>query len=206
MTVLEAIAQRRSVRSYKPDPVPEEMLIRLVEAAHQAPSSRNFQPWEFIIVTDPELKRRLREAANNQAHVEQAGATFICLASFQQLDKVADRLLANIPADATAEYRERVMRTVTRIREDQEFRRSQLLANSYIAIAYLTLAAQEMGLGTVWMGGYDPEKVKAIFDIPDTYLVAALVSVGWPADGLALPPRSRRPLAEIYGVNRLPGR
>ena len=62
MEVLEAIRTRRSIRTYKPDPVPEEVLEEILEAGRWAPSAGSSQPWEFIIFTDPKVKRRLARA------------------------------------------------------------------------------------------------------------------------------------------------
>lgn len=202
MTVLEAIAQRQSVRSFKSEPVPHETLLQLIEAAHQAPSSWNLQPWEFVVVTDPEIKQALAVAANNQAHVAQAGATFVILGSLRQQDALAHRLEASIPADATAERRERTMRTVTRMRTDQEFRKSHVLNSTYISISWLVLAAQSLGLHSVWMGGFRADEVKSLLGVPEDYLVASLVSVGYPSDDWQPKPRKRRPLHEIYSFNR----
>lgn len=202
MNVLEAIQLRQSVRNYKPDSVPDEILVKLIEAAHEAPSSWNLQPWEFIVVTDPALKAQLKVAANNQAHVEQAGATIVCLGSLKQQDALADRIEKAIPPDATPERIERAMRTVNRMRQDEDFRKTHVLTNTYIAISFLVLAAQAHGLGTVWMGGFSPEKVKELLNIPEGYIVASLVSVGWPADEVQAPARKRRPLGEVYRWNK----
>ncbi len=202
MNVLEAIAARQSVRSFKPDPIPHETLVQLIEAAHQAPSSWNLQPWEFVVVTDPEIKKQLAVAANNQAHVAQAGATFVCLGSVRQQDALADRIEAGIPVDATPERRERTMRTVNRMRTDQEFRKSHVLNNTYIGISWLVLAAQGMGLHSVWMGGFKADEVKALLGIPADYIVASLISVGYPTDDWQPKPRKRRPLGEVYSLNR----
>ena len=62
MEVLEAIKTRSRIRAYKPDPVPEEVLEEILEAGRWAPSAANSQPWEFIVFTDPEIKRRLARA------------------------------------------------------------------------------------------------------------------------------------------------
>jgi nitroreductase len=70
--VYEAVKARRSVRSYKPDPVPEEVLRRVLEAARLAPSARNRQAWRFIAVTDPGKIEKLAEAANGQSFVAEA--------------------------------------------------------------------------------------------------------------------------------------
>lgn len=201
MNVLEAIERRHSVRTYQEKPIETEILIKLLEAAHQAPSSRNLQPWEFIVVTDPAVKRALRGAANDQAQVEEAGALFVCLGSLRQQDALADRIEGSLSPDATPERRERVMRTVARMRTDQEFRRMHVLTNTYIGISFLVLAAQSFGLASVWMGGFNAERVKEILSIPDDYLVASLVSVGYPREEQTQPPRKRRPVEEIQHWN-----
>jgi nitroreductase len=59
MDFMEVVRQRRSIRRYKPDPVPDEILNQILEAARLAPSGGNRQPWHFIVVKDPEKKRRL---------------------------------------------------------------------------------------------------------------------------------------------------
>jgi nitroreductase len=72
MEIYEAIRTRRSVRAYKPDPVPEEALGRVLEAARLAPSGGNRQPWKFIVVRDESLRMSLVPAAHNQAFIAQA--------------------------------------------------------------------------------------------------------------------------------------
>lgn len=62
MTVIEAIRTRRSVRAYKPDPIPEEVLMQVLDAARLAPSAGNRQPWVFYVVRSPEVKEKLRAA------------------------------------------------------------------------------------------------------------------------------------------------
>lgn len=59
MDVLEALLTRRSIRSYRKDPVPQELLERILEAGRWAPSASNSQPWEFIVFTEPDIKRRI---------------------------------------------------------------------------------------------------------------------------------------------------
>lgn len=72
MNVMQAIERRYSCRAYKPDPVEEEKLDQILEAARLAPSARNFQDWRFVVVTDPDKRVRLKTAARNQAFVAQA--------------------------------------------------------------------------------------------------------------------------------------
>lgn len=65
--VIEAIAKRRSVRSYEAKPVPRDVLQTIIEAANQAPSAMNSQPWRFVVVEDQGMKRKLLNAARPKA-------------------------------------------------------------------------------------------------------------------------------------------
>ena len=72
MDVMQAIKIRRSVREYRPDPLPEEVFSRLKDSLRFAPSACNNQPWKFIFVTDPELKKALAHAARDQKFIAEA--------------------------------------------------------------------------------------------------------------------------------------
>ncbi len=72
MDVIEAIRRRRSIRKYQNKPVEEEKLNRVLEAGRLAPSAKNLQDWRFIVVRDPDTRRRLAEAAKNQWFIAEA--------------------------------------------------------------------------------------------------------------------------------------
>jgi len=72
LDVFEAIKTRRSIRKYKPIPIPDEKLKKILEAARLAPSAANRQPWGFVVVRDAERKKALAEAANNQKFLADA--------------------------------------------------------------------------------------------------------------------------------------
>lgn len=72
MEVFEAIKSRRSIRTYKSEPVPEDKINKLLEASRLAPSASNRQNWKFLIVNDVEIKNQLVKACNNQAFVSTA--------------------------------------------------------------------------------------------------------------------------------------
>ncbi len=74
MDVFDAIKSRRSIRKYKQEPIPTEKLEAILEAARLAPSAANRQPWRFILVQDPDRKKALAEAANNQTFLKDAAA------------------------------------------------------------------------------------------------------------------------------------
>jgi nitroreductase len=80
MNVLDAIRTRRSIRRYKPDNIPDEDLKVILEAAQQAPSAGNKQPWKFIIVRDEDTKKKLAENSRRQLWVGDAGIVVAALA------------------------------------------------------------------------------------------------------------------------------
>ncbi len=74
MDVLEAMKSRRSIRKYKPEPIPDGKLQSILEAARLAPSAANRQPWRFVVVQNADCKKALAEAANNQTFLSDAAA------------------------------------------------------------------------------------------------------------------------------------
>ena len=80
MSFLDIVKKRRSVRSYLEKPVPEDVLLRILESARLAPSASNRQAWKFIVVKDPELRNALSVAANNQRFVGQAPVVIAAVA------------------------------------------------------------------------------------------------------------------------------
>ncbi|MEM3536303.1 MAG: nitroreductase family protein [Candidatus Bathyarchaeia archaeon] len=79
MDVFEVIEKRRSIRKYKPKPIPDKDLKKILEAGRLAPSGGNKQPWSFVVVTEPETKKALSIAANNQKFIADAGAVVVAL-------------------------------------------------------------------------------------------------------------------------------
>jgi nitroreductase len=175
------LARRRATPAFKPEPVPEELLRRALELGTVAPSGFNLQPWRFIVVRDPQLKRRLRSAAFGQRKVEEAPVMVIACgdtAAWKTGDlerMIADGLASGaIPDEETAEslrgsvadYLETVDMGVWVTRQ------------TMIAFSFLMLAAESLGLDTAPMEGFDERKVRAAFGIPETVRVVALLGIG----------------------------
>jgi len=78
MDFTTVVRTRRSVRSYKPDPIPEDALRRVLEAARMAPSANNVQPWHFIVVRDAAKRRELAKLAAGQSFVGEAPVVIVC--------------------------------------------------------------------------------------------------------------------------------
>lgn len=77
MDTLQTIRERRSVRRYKPEPIPNEDLTKIIEAGRLAPSAANRQPWRFILVTDPEQKAALAQACREQTWMVDAACILV---------------------------------------------------------------------------------------------------------------------------------
>lgn len=80
MELQEAIRKRKSIRDYEDKPVPDEKLMKVLEAARMAPSAGNRQNWKFIVVRDEKLRQELSQAAAGQAHVAKAPVVIAAVA------------------------------------------------------------------------------------------------------------------------------
>jgi nitroreductase len=80
LTVMDVIRRRRSIRKYRPSEIPREHLLEILEAGRLAPSAGNRQPWRFIVVRDPDQRRRLAEAARGQMFIADAAAVLVAIA------------------------------------------------------------------------------------------------------------------------------
>jgi len=209
LTVAEAIQQRRSIRSYRSDPVPQEMILQMLEAARVAPSGSNRQPWRFLVVTDPEEKRRLRQICLDQAFIEEAPVVFVACADLNAYTQASSRKrtqefidfgvqLSGRFAEALAQFDDPAFRKTTESIPDPDPQTvvAPATANTYIAVEHLVLTATALGLGSCWVGAITQHTaVKALLGIPDNAVVVALVTVGYAAS--VPPPRPRLPLEDI---------
>ena len=192
MDVSEAIRTRRSIRRFKPDPIPEEKIKLLLESARLAPSGTNTQPWRFIVVSDDDTKTKLQKAAHNQRHVKRAPVIIVCCADLQAFKEFPVRVDELIESGALPErtrevfipYLKKGMSTVTK-----DALMVAAAANVAIAVEHIVLQAVEIGLGTCWVRWYEDNQVKEILGIPDHIEVMALLPVGIPDEEPAPRPR-----------------
>ena len=84
LTVWEAIQERRSIRKFTSDNVPNEMIEQMLAAARLAPSAGNRQPWSFSVVKEKEVRRELRRICWNQPLIEEAPVVIVCFADLEQ--------------------------------------------------------------------------------------------------------------------------
>jgi len=180
------------------------MINEILEAARLAPSGGNRQPWRFLVVTDPEERAKLRKICWDQAFIEQAPVVFVCGADLTAYSQASRQKRSQELIDYG------VTRTLSGRFADPEFRASLLklpasdlklfvapaVAGTYIAIEHMVLTATALGLGCCWVGALGGEgEIHALFNLPKTLVVAAVLPVGY-TDNVP-PPRPRIPLSEI---------
>jgi len=167
LDVFEAIKKRRSVRAYTSEKVSEEDVEKLIEAARLAPSAGNIQPWEFILVTNAETKRRLSNAALHQTFIEEAPVVIVVCADVARSSWGYGSRGANL----------------------------YCLQDTAAATENIILAAQALGLATCWVGAFHEDEVAKVVNTPRNVRPVAIVPVGRPAEKPSAPPK--RSMREI---------
>src|SRR5262245_17277718 len=110
---LELVRSRRATRHYRPDPVPDELLDQLLEAARWAPRGFNLQPTHFVVVTDQAVKRKLQPACMGQRQIVEAGATVVFTGDRRARQNNFDRALKlDLEAGAINEAYEALLRRI----------------------------------------------------------------------------------------------
>lgn len=199
MELLKVITDRRSIRRFKPDAVPDEMIRELIDAARLAPSGGNCQPWRFVVIKSPSCKEQLAKFVP-QPFVTQAPLVIaVCVdksaMSKEYLKERTEELFKarSFLAPPTGKFdpNDYANKRPTGPEIDQSF----LNLNVAIAIDHLTLRAVDLGLGICWVMQFDNKKVKEILSLDDQYEPLVLLPVGFP--GQRPKPRPRLTLEDI---------
>ena len=164
---MEAIKNRRSIRKFKSDPVPDEALRILMEAVRWAPSWNNTQCWEMIVVKDQKVKLEVLKAVPkaNPAHSAMVEAPVILVLCG---GKAISGYYGGKPATVKGDW---------------------LMFDTGLAMQTLCLAAHGLGLGTVIVGMFDHKKAEEILGVPESIEVVAMTPLGYPATGGSTPKR-----------------
>ncbi len=180
ISFFELVKSRRSVRRYLGKPVEREKILACLEAARLAPSAENVQPWRFLVVDDPGIKERFAAEAFSGIYSFSrfAANAPVLVVILAQLDFIANKLGKQILGV------------------------SFYLIDIGIAGEHLVLQAEELGLGTCWIGWFSHRKTRKFFNIPRKYKTVCLLAMGYPA-GRPAREKKRRPLEEIAWFNRL---
>lgn len=167
MDIFEIFKLRRSIRAFTEEDVSDEQIEKILEAARWAPSAGNIQPWEFIVVRRPDIKRDLARAALNQTFIEEAPVVIVACADEIRSGRIYGNRGVNL----------------------------YCIQDTAAAIENMLLAACALGLGACWVGAFDEEAARKVLRIPRGVRPVAMIPVGYPAEKPS-PPR-KRPLKEI---------
>jgi nitroreductase len=176
---LESIKNRRSIRKFKPDPVDDNTLNTILDAARLAPSWANTQCWKFIVIRDETTKAMLAETVIN--------APVLGYNPAANAIRVAPVIIVAIAEKGISGYFEGKPAT-----DKGEY---WFMFDIGIAMQNLMLAATSQGLGSVHLGLFDSHKVSSILELPDNYCVVEMAPIGYPE--YQPNPRPRKALADI---------
>lgn len=181
LSVKEAAIARRSIRKFKPDAIPQRQLKEILSLAQRAPSAWNLQPWRYVVVTNPELKAKLQQAAYNQGQVTSAPAVVVMYSDMKNtLETIKEVIHPGVPADQVEDRVQGVLQAFANNSESQT--ETWGVGQSYIALGYLMLTMQSFGYSSSPMLGFNPTKVKEILGLPEHVMVPALLPIGIAAE------------------------
>jgi nitroreductase len=189
---LEVIRNRRSVRQFKPDPVPEEHLLKIVDAARMAPCAGNEQPWKFLVVQDKKqieaLKNECLKEFETYLKENQNLSGEALKTQVQQIFK--DRLEGRLSAPAY------IVVLVDGQRKYPDYNQH----DGPLAAGYLLLAARALGYGSVYLtDSVSVQATKKAFNIPDRYIRVCITPIGVPVEW---PTKEKKALDEFIVKER----
>ena len=187
MNTKEAIAARRAVKHYDANHsmTPEEV-NELLSLAILSPTAFNIQNWRFVVVTDAELRKKIREVAWDQAQVTDASLFIVLCADLKSWEKAPDRYWVHAPK----EVQEFMLPAIDDYyRGKDQVQRDEAMRSCGIAAQTLMLAAKSMGYDSCPMDGFDFDKVAQLINLPAGHVIAMFVAIGkgtkeaWPRPG-----------------------
>jgi nicotinate-nucleotide--dimethylbenzimidazole phosphoribosyltransferase len=203
--------ERRDIRNgFRSDPIPHEVLLRVLEAAHTAPSVGHSQPWDFVVIRSAETRQAMHELATRQ---REAYARSLPKARARQFKELKVEAILDTPVNivVTADPTRGGRHTLGRYTQPQ-----MAPYSSALAVENLWLAARAEGLGVGWVSFFDEREMVRALDLPEHLEVVAYLCIGYVDEFPAEPElmqagwSKRRPLSwvvheETYGRRALPG-
>ena len=200
ISLFEALYSQRQFVRYKPDPVPRDALDKIIDAAIRAPNGGNRQPWEFIVITDRDLVRKVGQVYRD-AWLGAWGAT---PPPDESAVYQAARILAHHMPDVPAMIVVCADHTKGSPppKPGEPIVRNRYASSIWPAVQNLFLAARGLGLGTRLTTAHlrREEEIKALLAIPEHVETMALIPLGYPQGNFG--PTARRPAREVTSYNR----
>lgn len=191
---LETIRLRRTVRDFSSDPVPDDVIATCIEAAALAPSGANLQPWKFVVVKDPEIKRQIRIAAEKEEYENYHG----------RMPAEWLKALAPLQTDWHKEFLEIAPLLIVVLKEDYGIDADGRHITHYyvnesvgIACGFLLAALNAAGLATLTHTPSPMGFLREILARPKNEKPFLLIPVGYPAEGCLVPEITKKPLEEV---------
>lgn len=177
---MDLVQGRKSIRRYLDKPVSRDVIKTCLEAARVAPSADNAQPWRFLVIDDPEIKAKLGKEAFSGIYsvtkfAAKAPVLIVILGRLQLVTHKIGRQVQNIHFH---------------------------YIDIGVAGEHFVLQAEEMGLGTCWLGWFNVRKVRKLLKIPPKYKIISMLAVGH-YEKKPSRKRSRKSLEEIVWFNKL---
>jgi|SRR6478609_3540781 len=179
-TLAVAIAGRRATPSFDGMPISPSDLRRVLDAGLHAPSGYNMQPWRFVVVRDPEQKRRLRAASYNQAKVEEASVMIVACgdADGWRNGDLEEMLRLGREGGMPENYAELAKETIPNYLSNHPNMEVWINRHVMIAFTHMMLMAEVLGYDTAPMEGFEQERVREVLKLPLSYYVVALLGIG----------------------------
>jgi nitroreductase len=175
MKFMDLVKKRVSIRKYSSKPVPRELIDQCLEAARLAPSACNSQPWSFIVVDDEKTKSEIVKKSMSGIYMS------------NKFVMTAPVIIAAITEHST--YIARMGGMLRNVKYN--------LIDIGIACEHLVLQAEELVLGTCWLGWFDEKAVKKVLDLPKSTKVDVMICLGYPDENLPAKKRIRKSLEEM---------
>lgn len=191
----DLVGSRRSIRRFKPEPVPEEVLIRILDAGRRAPSAHNRQPWRFVVLrSSGELDRLARSMGEVLKHdlesdgVETTEIEKDVARSYRRITGAAVGVVMCLDENSLDEYPDP---------ERRQAERTMGIQSLAMAGANILLAAHAEGLGACWICAplFVPDLVRIELELAGTWIPQGMILLGYPADEGR--ERVRKPLQEV---------
>lgn len=179
-TLSQAIRQRRATPSFDGEPIPDEDLLKILDAGLHAPSGYNMQPWRFVVIRTPEQRKRLRAACYNQAKVEEASVMIVACgdADGWRNGDLEEMLRLGRESGMPENYAEQAKINIPNYLANHPNLPMWLNRQVMLAFTSMMMMAEVLGYDTAPMEGFEQEKVSEVLKLPLSYHVVALLAIG----------------------------
>jgi nitroreductase len=205
-TVEDVVLSRHSIRRFQDRPVSDDTLLKLFSLSQRAPSDWNLQPWRWLVLREREDRDRLQKLVRGETLVLKAPIAIIALANTREWEHATEHMREHIESGRfTEEQAQAKVKLINdAFRDNVDRAREFAVKNTMLALMTLCLVAQGEGLGTGFLGDFDEESIRQEFEVPDDWAVAAVLTLGYPAED---PPKSlRKPLGDIVQWDKIGGK